>query len=787
MNAVRVLVFALLAMVACAELPTAPAEAPLSEPTSAGAPKTSPKQLPLPPACTHHWISETGGDFSDAANWDPTSVPSDTVHHACIDAPGTYVVSATVFYWLGSLTVGGPSVSARMELIDASLATDDGLVIEPGSTVSLSASSFGMSIHGQGEILNRGTLEVDGTTSGIYAVTFIADMTNEGSLVLSQGAYFHGDLLNLGDILVDSPYWSSIDGNSDFIHAGGTVRGESQLIAPAGLEWQGGTVDTTSSGTAALRVSREHYGSVPSFSTIVSLQSTSVSGHLDIHGRSDAITVLEGSVGPNLELRLEAEDRHEFRFENSYGSFSNYGAVRVQKSGPTSPPDADVIIFDRFFNRGDFDLEGGGQLDLKGDRFDNRGSVVIDGAFVLERGAQWENRGTVSVGSGSALQLQGSEFLNRPAGQLTGLLWLEGGTLSGRGSVGDVLSTNGNIKPGFPLGTLQVQTLLMDPKSALFIDVSGTALGQYDRLVVTGNLSYAGTINVATDAGFSGARCGELVTIVEAGAVSPGGDFAKQTGLGFLGPNRGWRLAEVGPSLQLVGHAPRTGVVVDPARLAVDEGGPASDYHVCLGVDRPAADVTVTPSSARGEITGMAPVVFSVSDWMLPRRVSVQAVDDASAEGPHADTLTHAVASADPVYQGAMIFPLPVTITDNDVVSDLSIEKIRQEDGRFVGDSLDTTFRVTNHGPSDASHVEVVTSTLDGLGYLTASGATCGIDGSGGLACALPDLGAGESAEFVLTFEGLVVGVHSHTLTVTADLADPNLADNTVVYTQRIN
>jgi glucose/arabinose dehydrogenase len=100
--------------------------------------------------------------------------------------------------------------------------------------------------------------------------------------------------------------------------------------------------------------------------------------------------------------------------------------------------------------------------------------------------------------------------------------------------------------------------------------------------------------------------------------------------------------------------------------LRVTEGGVTDTYSLVLN-RQPTADVIITPSSDDGETTLSAnPLIFTPSNWNVPQTVTVRAVDDRSAEGPHSGRITHSVSSADSRYAGLTLAPLAVAITDND-------------------------------------------------------------------------------------------------------------------------
>ena len=103
----------------------------------------------------------------------------------------------------------------------------------------------------------------------------------------------------------------------------------------------------------------------------------------------------------------------------------------------------------------------------------------------------------------------------------------------------------------------------------------------------------------------------------------------------------------------------------------VAEGGPTDGYTVVL-TSEPIAEVEITVDPDAQTDLGAGPGVavvltFTPADWNAPQLVSVAAVDDAVAEGPHSSTITHALSSLDPVYDGLVVAPVTVHVADNDV------------------------------------------------------------------------------------------------------------------------
>ncbi len=104
----------------------------------------------------------------------------------------------------------------------------------------------------------------------------------------------------------------------------------------------------------------------------------------------------------------------------------------------------------------------------------------------------------------------------------------------------------------------------------------------------------------------------------------------------------------------------------------VNETGPSSDSYTLVLATQPAANVTltVTPDAQvdLGGGAGTAVVLsFTPLNWNLAQSVTVTAVDDASAEGPHNSSITHSANSADAAYNGLVIANVLVNISDNDV------------------------------------------------------------------------------------------------------------------------
>ena len=111
------------------------------------------------------------------------------------------------------------------------------------------------------------------------------------------------------------------------------------------------------------------------------------------------------------------------------------------------------------------------------------------------------------------------------------------------------------------------------------------------------------------------------------------------------------------------------GILVSPTALHVVEGGGADQYSVVLGSPPSTGmSVAVTATSTGGQVfVGPQTLTFDDSNWNMAQSIQVGANEDAVVEGMHNDTITHTVATSDPVYSGLGSPPnVQVTIDDND-------------------------------------------------------------------------------------------------------------------------
>lgn len=715
--------------VGCRDLPT---ELPSSE--RSAPPPLAAANVPVSVApsltCTRIWIGGFSSEWNDPGRWSPVGVPrpSDVVCILTDRLPDVH----------DSVRVRGLEIGphAAADFHENFVQVLDTIVVHGELDIdSPTDLSFGA-------LINFGEVEIDNATA-------VGDLVNHGELELGK----FDRVLWSGDRVVNHPTGSVTTALSD----------PSAFTADV-VEWSG-------PGTAVRLRAGALFLPAPGAPYALTLE------------RADTIY---GDIGPHsvLYLGVQGVTGQQYRFRKSRtnpgGTVVNRGELHIEDAQRRPV----LLDFPAVFEqRGELTLLS--PATVTAGRLLNRGLIYsFAGDLDVESGIV--NEAEVLVIDSTLRTLAGSTFEARSGSTMSGNLTLVSATLSGSGRLGSVLAINTVIAPGTanaPLGQLDFYALELDALSRLDLEVADTTAGSFDRLVVADTVHLFGDVRVTTAAGFQGGLCGQVVPLIT-GEV--GGQFQTVT-LPAAGSQRAWRLHVGASGVDLVGFRPGGPFALDAGALTLEEGGPAMSYRMCLGPTAPTAPVQIMPRSRVGELSVGSAVTFDPADWMLPRTVSLIAVDDAEVEGTHADTLAHMVTTTDPTYVAAARPRLPVTILDNDVAADLTLVKVSQEDNQFLGDTMSTTFRVTNAGPSPATDVRVTSLPLVGLELVDATGATCALAGGGELDCALGHLDPGVQTELVIRFRGAAVGLHTNTLSVASAETDPAPGDNTVVYTQRVN
>lgn len=98
----------------------------------------------------------------------------------------------------------------------------------------------------------------------------------------------------------------------------------------------------------------------------------------------------------------------------------------------------------------------------------------------------------------------------------------------------------------------------------------------------------------------------------------------------------------------------------------VAEGGATDTYSFVL-TTQPTADVVITVTAGPQLARNPATLTFNAGNWNVPQDVTITADDDLVDEpSPHADTVSHSVASGDGSYDGMAVRDVAVNIADND-------------------------------------------------------------------------------------------------------------------------
>lgn len=412
---------------------------------------------------------------------------------------GTLTLSATNGY-NGSTTISGGVLQlgdggTTGSLVSTSLVTNNATLTFNRSDNPVVANT----ITGSGAVRQVG--------SGTTILTGANDYT--GPTTITGGTLQIGNAGSLGSITSDV---SLEGGNLTFAKTGTTTYGGS-------ISGTTGVFQKLNSGTLILT-------GVSSFSGTTSIQSTannnirlantnalqnstvsvSVTNGLQFDTATNSYTIGALSGGSNFAVQNISAGAVALRAGNNNASttysgvMSGTGSLVKIGSGTLTLSGSNAFTGDTTISAGTVLLSGAGKV---GD-----GNVVVNGAL------------NITGITGSIYALTGSQ------------------TLSGAGTIfasGKTLSVAGTLAPGNSPGTLTVDGgFSLENTAVSNFEINGTSAGQFDQLVVNGDLTLSGTLNLST--GF-GAGLGDTVDLFNWTTLS--GTFASITGTD-LGGGLSW-------------------------------------------------------------------------------------------------------------------------------------------------------------------------------------------------------------------------------------------------------
>ncbi len=345
------------------------------------------------------------------------------------------------------------------------------LSIQNNAKITKSESSvakFGSCV----DFTNHGTLDVTGGTLDLLGPFNLlgGSVSNSGGIYARGGGFFANTFsLDSGAV--------NLSGGTFALANGATSTGNGIFVL------SGGTIAVNGAGSAQLARLTQRRGTVSGSGSLTITNSFTFSGgNQSGSGKTivatTATATLSGTSQKFLGRTLENAGVTTYSGSNlKFGIAGGSGILRNLATGTMN-----------FLGDGDLEVLG-------------PGSHQIINAGTLNRAGP----GTTSVGSGINFTNSGVLALNGGTFQLAAT-FLNGGIVAGSGAIRANVVNNGAFAPGGTgfAGTLTVigdytQTAI----GVINVELGGTSTSAYDRLLITGTASLAGTLNATLINGFN--------------------------------------------------------------------------------------------------------------------------------------------------------------------------------------------------------------------------------------------------------------------------------------------
>lgn len=439
-------------------------------------------------------------------------------------------------------------------------------------------SGVGINANGH-KFTNAGTLTVAALSgTGVNIDGNGGTITNTGTMQFDQSARLGGLAVNKGTLNIADG--KVVKASSSSCGSGEPVKNET-----------GGSINATGTGTLEVSTTYEQgdgttSGAIPVSLSCGNLKYTGAAGAgvskvrafagFDLSGEMQAgqeLTVTNNSANTNLRLVSPFTSKGSITFTcpsspcngpgfNGNGNlFVNAGTFTVDaaasngttldmSSGGLTNAAGGILQLDANTN-----FNGGGPLSNQGTlrivagantpSFTNAGTIVLDQSATnpfLNTGTL-TNTGTIATSGASANtssvngtidQTGSSALVSIPAGtklSVNSPLLLKAGKLGGGGTLqGSVNNSGGAVAPGASPGTLTVSgDYTQGAGGSLEVEVTGTGVGQFDKLTVGGGATLDGTLALQPSTGYaSSAALGDGIDFLTYGSARAG-QFAQVT------------------------------------------------------------------------------------------------------------------------------------------------------------------------------------------------------------------------------------------------------------------
>jgi hypothetical protein len=475
--------------------------------------------------CHASWAgSDVSGNFTDN-NWQFINGGVDAGNDGIPDADDVVCFGSGTITINSDTTVAGVTVNGSSNVVvdgatltvdnPGTLALHDGLV-ETNSLATLriggSAVDAVTTVTG-GTLDNLGTVRTELGGGGGFArnLTFGSVTNQAGALIdfdVKSNVNLSSSLSNAGTINVDSspPGVAQITAAGFNQQTGGTIQGSGTLlVSNAIFNHSGGTVNPAT--TVALQNGSLNASGPGAASYSIVWGSTTLTANI----QANKVIQIVGGVSGGLPATLTAA-----------GSWTNSGTIKltnvVDPMTNTGIPGAATLSVASFglTNAGTIQTEvagpgGGGPrtIDGTGSLVNTTGTVNVNAPTTFNASV-FNQAGAFNVAGSTTATIAENDYIQTGAGTttVTGTLDPTGastvqvgnGVLRGTGTVaGNVTNSGAEVRPGTSPGQLTIDGNYSQAAGKLTLEVTGATAGtQYDRLVVNGNASLGGTLDIVS-------------------------------------------------------------------------------------------------------------------------------------------------------------------------------------------------------------------------------------------------------------------------------------------------